>query len=90
MAEPLKWLARISFQDHDGVLVLNPDWTWFVEGGDVPENAWWIAKIATTAYAYSPSHGWPGAYLASKVARSIQGGKLELPEYPPLDPDVVY
>lgn len=88
MAEMI-WLARVHF-DGLGTLDLRHDWKWYARGGDEV-----FALYATHAnlmtpigYQYTPADGQPGAFLASRVARALDG----VVELPPSDyqPGAIY
>lgn len=85
----LEWWARIKLDD-GGSLVLKPGWKWEIEGeGEGAAHvALELAKLESVGYCYSPGYGWPGAHLASIVARKLEA-ELVLPDYPKQPPGTV-
>ena len=87
-------LARLTWDHLKGAVVLHDDLRFRAEIDNdehktILEMAAAVADMRTAGYKYSPAHGWPGVKLAMEAA-AVLGAKLELPKYPPPDPNVVY
>jgi len=75
------WLAKITLDDGDGVLILSPSYEWTLQASEVGGGEWALslAQLITIGYEYSPGDGIPGVQLAEKVIKHL-GGSLSVPE----------
>jgi hypothetical protein len=71
-----------------GALVLDYDKGTFVAEGNADPRALAVAQRMAKAYVPSPTHGYPGYMLVSKVAKAV-GGVAELPPVPPMPPGAI-
>lgn len=85
------WIARLTWDDSEGALVLGEDMQFRIEGK--PEDALRLrcelASIRADRYVPTPDKGYPGRGLAAEVAKAL-GAKVEFAPPPPFDPKVVY